>query len=64
MQRYSSKGRKWKVMGRDTFAREDYAVGEFPSEQAAREWVRAREAANERTQDEGVRDEYWVVPSE
>lgn len=64
MQQYSSKGRKWKVMGRDTFSREDYVVGEFPSEQAAREWVQAREAANEKTQDEGVRDEYWVVPSE
>ena len=51
-------------MGRDTFAREDYVVGEFPSEQAARAWVAAREAANEGTQDEGVRDEYWVVPSE
>jgi len=52
----------WKVMGRDTFAREDFVAGEFPTEQAAREWVRAREAALEKSQDEGVRDEYWVVP--
>jgi hypothetical protein len=62
MQPSSCKGGKWKVMGRDTFARQDFFVGEFPSEQAAREWVQAREAANEKTQDEGIRDEYWVVP--
>jgi len=49
-------------MGRDTFAREDFVAGEFPSEQAAREWVQAREVAIEKSQDEGVRDEYWVVP--
>lgn len=58
----SRKAGKWKVMGRDTFAREDFVAGEFPTEQAAREWVRVREAAIEKTQDEGVRDEYWVVP--
>ena len=52
----------WKVMGRDTFAREDFVAGEFASEEAARAWVRAKEAAIEKTQDEGVRDEYWVVP--
>lgn len=58
----SSKGGKWKVMGRDTFAREDFVAGEFTTEQAAREWVQAREAALEKSQDEGLRDEYWVVP--
>jgi tetratricopeptide (TPR) repeat protein len=57
-----AKSGKWKVIGRDTFAREDFVAGEFPSERAAREWVQAREAANEKTQDEGLRDEYWVVP--
>jgi hypothetical protein len=62
MQSSSRKGGKWRVMGRDTFAREDLLVGEFPSEQAAREWVQARETANEKTQDEGLRDEYWIVP--
>ena len=49
-------------MGRDTFAREDFVAAEFATEQAAREWVQAREVAVEKTQDEGVRDEYWVVP--
>jgi len=61
-QQTSSKRAKWTVMGRDTFAREDFVAGEFATEQAAREWVQARESANQKTQDEGVRDEYWVVP--
>lgn len=49
-------------MGRDTFAREDFVAGEFATEQAAREWVQAREAVIDKNQDEGLRDEYWVVP--
>ena len=60
----SSKRGKWTVMGRDAFAREDFVAGEFSTEQAARDWVQAREASNEKTQDEGVRDEYWVVAPE
>ena len=52
----------WKVYGRDTFAREDYLVGEFPSEadaQAALEKIAERLA---RTQDEPLRDEVWIEP--
>jgi hypothetical protein len=55
---------KWKVMGRDTFAREDYFVRTFATEQEARDFVRAREAAVEQNQDEGLRDAFWVVPPE
>ena len=53
---------KWKVMARDTYAREDYFVRAFATEQEARDFVRAREAAVEQAQDEGLRDEVWVVP--
>jgi hypothetical protein len=55
---------KWKVMGRDTFAREDYLVRAFATQQEARDFVRARQAAVEQTQDEDVRDEFWIVPPE
>ena len=51
-------------MGRDTYAGEDYLVRAFATEQQARDFVRAREAAVEQAQDEGVRDEFWVVPPE
>ena len=53
---------KWKVMGRDTFAREDYFVGTFVTEEEARECLREREAAVQTTQDEALRDSYWIVP--
>ena len=54
--------RKWKVMGRDTFAREDFIAGEFASEEAAHDFIRAKEAAIAKTQDPGLRDEYWIQP--
>ena len=56
--------RKWTVMGRDTFAREDFVAGEFATEEAAQDFIRAKEAAIEKTQDEGLRDEYWIQSSE
>ena len=56
--------RKWTVMGRDTFAREDFVAGEFATEEAANDFIRAKEAANAKTQDEGLRDEYWMQSSE
>jgi hypothetical protein len=49
-------------MCRDTFAREDFVAAEFATEQEARAYIRAKEAAVDATQDEGLRDEYWLVP--
>jgi hypothetical protein len=54
--------RKWQVMGRDTLAREDFIAGEFATEEAANDFIRAREATIAKTQDPGLRDEYWIVP--
>ena len=55
---------KWKVMGRDTFAREDYFVGAFETEEEARKCLRDSEAKVEATQDEALRDTYWIMPPE
>ena len=54
--------RKWKVMGRDTFAGEDFVAAVFDTEEEARDFVRSKETRIEKTQDEGVRDEYWILP--
>ena len=55
-----SASRKWTVMGRDTFAREDFVVARFATKQEAEQYVRTKEAAAEKIQDEGLRDEYWI----
>lgn len=47
--------RQWKVMGCDTFAREDYFVGAFATEEEARKRLRESEAEVEATQDEALR---------
>lgn len=52
----------WRVYGHDTFAREDYFVGEFDTEAEAREVVRQREERLAKSQDEPLRDEIWVEP--
>lgn len=54
--------RKWRVMGRDTFAREDFVAGLFDTEKEAHDFVRSKKTSIEKTQDEGVRDEYWILP--
>lgn len=51
-------------MGRDTFARDDFVVARFATKQEAEEYVRAKEAAIEKIQDEGLRDEYWIEAPE
>jgi hypothetical protein len=56
------KGGNWKVMGRDTFSREDYLVGEFATEEDARKRMRESESRAAKTQDEALRDTYWIVP--
>lgn len=53
---------RYKVMGHDTFAREDYFVGEFATKEEAEACVRAREERVAKTQDEALRDEFWIVP--
>jgi hypothetical protein len=50
----------WKVWGHDTFAREDYLIGEFPTEAEAQRVAREKEERLARTQDEGLRDEVWI----
>lgn len=52
----------WQVWGRDTFAREDFVVGTFPNKAAAQAKLAELDARAEK-QDEGVRDEYWMVPA-
>jgi len=52
--------RKWKVFGRDTFAREDYFIGEFLTEEEARQAARQAAERHARTQDEALRDEVWI----
>ena len=51
-------------MGRDTFAREDFVVARFATKQEAEQYVRTKEAAAEKIQEEGLRDEYWIEPPE
>ncbi len=55
-------GGPWTVYGHDTFAREDYFVGEFDTEAEAREFARRRLQELARFQDESLRDEIWVEP--
>jgi len=54
---------RWRVMGHDTFARKDFVVRDFDSRSEAEAWIEARERANEKTQDEALRDRYWIDPS-
>jgi Flp pilus assembly protein TadD len=53
---------RWRVMGTDTFAREEYLVGVFDSKRAAQRALRAKEVASLR-QDEALRDTYWIEPA-
>jgi len=53
--------KRWKLMGHDTFAREDYVVGVYDSRAQAEAELRTREARHAATQDEGLRDELWIV---
>lgn len=52
----------WRVYGHDTFAREDYFVGEFETEAEAREVARKKLERLGQFQDESLRDEIWVEP--
>ncbi len=54
----------WKVMGHDTFAREDYLIGEYPTRRLAEEAADAAERRQSRFQDEPLRDHVWIVPPE
>ena len=54
----------WKVMGYDTFAREEYLVGEYPTRQLAEAAVAAAERRQAEFQDEPLRDQVWIVPPE
>ena len=52
----------WKVMGYDTFAREEYIVGEYPTRAEAESAVAAAERRHAEHQDEALRDHVWIVP--
>jgi hypothetical protein len=52
----------WKVMGYDTFAREEYLVGEYATRQLAEAAVAAAELRQAEHQDEPLRDRVWIVP--
>jgi hypothetical protein len=54
----------WKVMGRDTFAREAYPVGEYPTRRLAEQAADAAERRQAELQDEPLRDQVWIVPPE
>jgi len=51
---------RWRVMGHDTFSREDYVAGEFATEAEAKQKVAELEARHAATQDEPLRDEVWI----
>ena len=55
---------RWRVMGRDTFAREDYIAGEFATEAEAKQRVAELEARHAATQDEAMRDQVWITEVE
>lgn len=57
-------GTRWRVMGRDTFAREDYTAGEFATEAEAKQKVAELEARHAATQDQALRDDVWIVKVE
>lgn len=51
----------WRVLGYDRFAREEYLIGDFPSRALAEAAVREAERRHERSQDEPLRDDVWIV---
>lgn len=55
---------RWRVMGRDTFAREDFTVGEYTTEAEAEQKVSELEARHAATQDAALRDEVWITKVE
>lgn len=57
-----SKG-MWRVVGWDTFAREDYFIGSYPTRELAE--AAAREAERRVAyQDEALRDQISIIPPE
>jgi len=52
----------WKVLGYDTFAREEYPIGEYPTRALAEAAARKAEERHARFQDEALRDHVWIVP--
>ncbi|HEX8693827.1 MAG TPA: hypothetical protein VF746_15500 [Longimicrobium sp.] len=52
----------WKVLGYDTFAREEYLVGEYPTRALAEAAACEAERRHAEFQDEPLRDRVWIVP--
>jgi len=52
----------WQVRGYDTFAREEYLIGEYPTRQLAEAAADAAERRHAEFQDEPLRDRVWIVP--
>jgi hypothetical protein len=51
----------WKVMGWDTFAREEFFIGEYPTEAEAQAAAERHAQQVSSHQDEALRDGVWVV---
>jgi len=56
------RGHAWTVMGYDTFAREEYLVGEYPTCRLAEAAAEAAGRRHADSQDEPLRDRVWIVP--
>lgn len=55
---------RWRVMARDTFAREEYIAGEYATEAEAKQKVVEIEARHAAMRDEALRDDVWIVKVE
>jgi len=50
----------YRLWGHDTFADEDYLIGEYATEAQARAVMQQTRAELARTQDEALRDRVWI----
>lgn len=55
---------KWRLLGTDTFAREDYIIGAYDTEAEAKQAMAEHEARHALTQDEALRDTLWILKVE
>ena len=53
---------QWRVFGYDRFAREEYFIGLFESEEEARKAAKEHEEHLEEYQDDDLRDEIFILP--
>jgi hypothetical protein len=56
--------KRWRVMGLNSYARENYVVAEVATEAEAKRRVAELEARHTATQDEALRDQVWITKVE